>query len=64
MNELQEKLEKTSNDTFLYLKAWKCWEVPQGITFGNKEENEYLKHYVRNLYLIPDDFDIKSAREF
>ncbi len=57
LSELQEKLEKTSNDTFLYLKAWKCWEVPQGVIFGNEEENEYLKYYVRNLYLIPDDFD-------
>lgn len=57
LSELQKKLEKTSNDTFLYLKAWKCWEVPEGVIIGNEEENEYLKHYVRNLYLIPDDFD-------
>lgn len=57
ISKLQEKLEKSSNDTFLYLKAWKCWEVQEDIVFDNEEEKDYLKNYVRNLYLIPDDFD-------
>ena len=57
---LQEKLDKSSNDTFLYLMAWKCWDMKEDIAvdnFDNEEEKEYLKNYVRNLYLIPDDFD-------
>ena len=57
ISSLQEKLEKSHNDTFVYLKAWKCWEVREDIAFDNDEEKDYLKNYVRNLYLIPDDFD-------
>lgn len=57
LDELQEKLEKASKDTFLYLKAWKCWEVQEEIVFENEEDKVYLKNYLKNLYLIPDDFD-------
>lgn len=50
------KIEMVNNDTYLYLRAWKCWEIQDELDFGN-EEGEFLKNYMRNLYLIPDDFD-------
>ncbi len=57
LDSLLEGERRSSNDTFLYLKAWKCWEMQKDISFGSAEENEYLKHYARNLYLLPDDLD-------
>lgn len=57
LDKLQEEFERVSNDTFLYLKAWKCWEMQEDISFGSEEEKEYLRYYVKNLYLIPDDLD-------
>lgn len=54
---LQDKIDRCNNDTYLYLKAWQCWDMQEEIAFGNAEERDLLKNYTRNLYLIPDDFD-------
>lgn len=55
--QFQDMLEKCNNDTWLYLRAWKCWKLPAGAVIRNNKDDEYLKNIFKNLYLIPDDLD-------
>lgn len=55
LESFEEKFSKSNNDTFLYLMAWKCWQLLPELKESLKDTDDYINNIVDNLYLLPDD---------
>ena len=53
MDEISNKLESIKNDSYLYMRAWRCWISD----VQDEESNRPIKKLGRNLYSLPDDID-------
>lgn len=63
LESFEEKFSKSNNDTFLYLMAWKCWQLSPELKESLKDSDDYINNIVSNLYLLPDDLDRREDHQ-
>ena len=49
MDEISHKLDAANNETYLYMRAWRCWII--------NDQDQRTSGFGRNLYSLPDDAD-------
>lgn len=57
LDKYETKLEKSNNDSALFLRAWKCWKYDGVDEELRNSDNRYIKHIANNLYMFPEDYD-------
>lgn len=57
IDEYVNKLEESSNDSALFLSAWRCWKYEGVDEELRNSADDYIKFIAKNLYMFPEDYD-------